>query len=340
MEKNDIASSRSVIDYGLNLAILDGSDLVVVDRLLDGGGGTPPPSGLKAFLGESTGSLVLGSIERLSEWAPLLERTGCTLSLHAEDGDLFQGIMDPDSARSILETHNRSRPPGAEESAVIKAEQALGDSARHAHFLHISTGKGLEAARNSGASIEVTPHHLLLDLKWAEKNLEEHSLAKVNPPIRTTDDRAALWEGVKDGAVKTLGSDHAPHTLEEKSRGMLSPSGMPGVETMLPLLIMEFSRRRIGLNRLVELTSKAPARRFGLEGRGELKKGFLADMAVYDLSSTRKVRGEELHSRCGWSAYEGVEALFPVRVYSRGELIIENESLAGRPGRGVNLKSP
>ncbi len=338
-EKDLIASSRSVIDYGLDLAILEGSDLVAVDLLLNGGGGTPPPSGLKAFLGESTGSVVYGSIDKLSVWAPLLERTGCVLSLHAEDGDLFERIDDPERVRSVLDKHNWSRPAAAEESAVLKATQALGGQIENAHFLHISTEKGLRAAGNSGATVEVTPHHLLLDIKGAERNLEEQSMAKVNPPIRTTDDRAALWNGIKDGIVTTLGSDHAPHTPEEKSRGMLSPSGMPGVETMMPLLILEFSKRKIGLDKLVELTSQAPARRFGLRERGSLRKGFLADMAVYDLSSTRKVRGEELHSKCGWSAYEGVEAVFPLRVYSRGELIIEDESLAGKPGRGRNIRS-
>ncbi|MGA1847909.1 MAG: dihydroorotase [Thermoplasmatota archaeon] len=338
-EKDLIASSRSVIDYGLNLAILEGSDLVGVDLLLTGGGGTPPPSGLKAFLGESTGSLVFGSIDRLSMWAPLLQRTGCILSLHAEDGGLFERIKDPERVRSVLDKHNWSRPAAAEESAVLKAARALGDQIGQAHFLHISTEKGLEAAKDSGASVEVTPHHLLLDIKWAERNLEEQSMAKVNPPVRTTDDRAALWNGIKDGTVTTLGSDHAPHTADEKSKGLLSPSGMPGVETMVPLLIVEFARRKIGLDRLVELTSRAPATRFGLKERGELKKGFLADMAVIDPSSARKVRGDELHSRCGWSAYEGMEASFPLRVYSRGELIIEDESLAGRPGRGRNLRS-
>jgi len=339
-DKDALASSGSVIDYGFDLAILDGSDLVAVDLLLSGGCDTPPPAGLKAFLGESTGSLVLGSIDVLSRWSHLLNRRGCVLSLHAEDGALFRQITDPDMASSVLETHERSRPGTAEESAVKKASQALGDAAKQAHFLHISTRKGLEAAMNTDSTIEVTPHHLLLDIKWAERNLDEQALAKVNPPIRSTDDRSALWSGIREGLVATVGSDHAPHTLEEKSRGLLSPSGMPGVETMVPLLLPEFIRRRFGIDPLVELTSRSPARRFGLGDRGDLKKGFHADLAVYDLSLTRRIKGDELHSKCGWSAYEGMEAIFPHRVYSRGELVVEDESLAGKPGRGKNLRCP
>lgn len=338
-EKDRIASNSSVIDYGLNLAILNSSDMVDVDALLNGMGGITPPAGLKAFLGESTGSLVLSPIDVLSKWAHVLRLTDSTLSIHAEDGSLFRDIENKEEVKDVLLSHHISRPPEAEAEAISKAVRALGNNVGHAHFLHVSTMKGLEAAKGSGATVEVTPHHLLLDVKWGEKNLDDQARAKVNPPVRTQDDRAALWEGIHDGSVSTIGSDHAPHLVEEKANGLLSPSGMPGVETMLPLILHQVKQRNLTLERSVQLLSSNPSRRMGLEKKGEIRKGNHADLIVVDLDEEKKIKGDHLHSRCGWTPYEGMIGIFPYRVYSRGALVIEDESLCIKSGSGVNIRS-
>jgi dihydroorotase len=338
-EKDEIASASSVIDYGLNLAILNSSDMVHVDALLNGKGGIPPPAGLKVFLGESTGSLVLSPIEQLSKWAHVLRSTGAVLSVHAEDGSLFKDIGDKERIRDVLSTHHNSRPPEAEALAISKARTALGNDIGQAHFLHVSTKMGLETAKGSGASIEVTPHHLLLDVKWGEKNLDHQGKAKVNPPLRTPEDRAALWGGIADGSVSTIGSDHAPHLIEEKENGLLSPSGMPGVETMLPLMLYQVKQRKLTLQRLVQLLSSTPSQRFGLQNKGYMEKGAQADLVVVDPAVERKIKGDDLHSKCGWTPYEGMKGIFPSRVYCRGSLVIEGESLCKGPGYGHNIRS-
>ncbi|MBN1390539.1 MAG: dihydroorotase [Candidatus Thermoplasmatota archaeon] len=339
MVKERIASTGSVIDYGLNLAIMGGSDLMAVDTLLKGGANAPAPVGLKAFLGDTTGSLVFGTISSLSKWSPVVENTGAVLALHAEDGSLFEPVKDPEDVKDILLQHSRARPAASEASAIQKATEALGEQAGNAHILHVSTEAGLQAARSSRATVEVTPHHLLMDTKWCERNLEMQAMGKVNPPLRTPSDRAALWGGIADGTVDTIGSDHAPHLIEEKSQGYLSPSGMPGVETMAPLLLSEVSKRRLDMNRFVELCCSSPADRYSLAGKGRIAEGSLADIMVVNLREGRKIKGDGLHSRCGWTPYEGMVGVFPGMVYSRGEPIIDGENLCGKPGRGNNVRA-
>jgi dihydroorotase len=338
VEKDRIASRSSVVDYGLHLGILNSTDVMAVDALLGGNGGIAPPAGLKAFLGESTGSLVLSPIEILSKWAHVLRLTGATLSIHAEDGSLFNDIENKEEVKDVLMSHHISRPPEAEAAAITKAVRALGNDIGHAHFLHVSTKVGLEAVKGSGATLEVTPHHLLLDVKWGEKNLDDQARAKVNPPVRTPEDRAALWEGISDGSVSTIGSDHAPHLLEEKANGLLSPSGMPGVETMVPLILHQVKQRKLTLERSVQLLSSNPSQRMGLEKKGEIKVGNHADLIVVNLAEEKKIRGDDLHSKCGWTAYEGMIGIFPQIVYGRGALIIEDESLCIKSGIGLNIR--
>jgi len=338
LQKEEIASRSSVIDYGLNLAVVNGSDLIAVDALVRGIGSAPAPAGLKVFLGETTGSLVLDPISSLSKWAPLLDATGAVVALHAEDGSLFQKVKDPEKQKDVLSAHARSRPPEAEAEAIRKADEALGKSSNRAHILHVSTEAGIEAAAKTQASVEVTPHHLLLDIKWGEKNLEFQGMGKVNPPLRRSSDRAALWKALADGKVTSIGSDHAPHLVDEKINGLLSPSGVPGVETMIPLLLNEVSRGRIGIERFVELCSTGPAKRYSLEGRGSIEEGNLADIILVDMKDARKIKGDDLHSKCGWTPYENMTGIFPHTVYSRGELLIEGENLVGKTGRGRNIR--
>ncbi|MEA3557874.1 MAG: dihydroorotase [Candidatus Thermoplasmatota archaeon] len=334
-EKERIASASSVIDHGFNLCITAGSDREEIERTIRAGGGSPKPPALKVFMGETTGSLIFGPYDDLADWAPVLERNELPLCIHAEDGDMFQDKRADNG--DILANHNGSRPPVAEASSIEKVLSSLSDTRKMVHILHVSSAMGMDAARGQDCTLEATPHHLFLDIKKAEKMLEDPAFAKVNPPIRSTSDRAALWDGIQDGRIFTIGSDHAPHTLEEKMRGAASPSGMPGTETMLPLLLHQVSKRRIGLGRVIDLLSRNPADRFSLSGRGSIDKGNKADIIAVDLSNSRMIKAEELHSKCGWSAFEGMMGIFPDKVYSRGELIVEGESLCCKKGRGLPI---
>lgn len=160
---------------------------------------------------------------------------------------------------------------------------------------------------------------------------------KVNPPIRLPADRNALWSALQYGEIDILESDHAPHALEEKDVDFDdAPSGMPGVETMYPLLLAFVKQQRLELSRLLSLICERPADLAGLQ-KGRLEVGRDADLIIVDLKHTSRIAAEHLHSRCGWTAFEGFEAIFPIKVFLRGELIVDGSELIGSPGIGCNV---
>ncbi|MGA1822206.1 MAG: dihydroorotase [Thermoplasmatota archaeon] len=327
------ANRKSHVDFGLYLGIVDGTDEAVLRAAAAGDWSGMRPAAFKCFLGESTGKLTISRIEDIGLWRGIVSESGKPLAVHPEDGDILirrKGLSD---GGSILERHYSRRPPEAEMSAVKRAVKAMGPLTSSLHLLHVSSEIGLRAASGTGASVEVTPHHLLLDIERCE-NLERSEYAKVNPPIRKRSDRAALWKGIGDGIVNTIGSDHAPHELESKTHGIESPSGMPGVETMLPLLIAKTLERKLSFPRLQDLLCGNPASIFDLKAKGSISPGKDADMIVIDPDEGRVIRSEELHSKCGWTPYEGMRGVFPTHVFSRGELITENGVLCAKGGRG------
>ena len=335
-EKATNASIKAHIDHGFNLALIDPPGCHGVFEWLKGKGGMSRPAAFKAFLGESTGSLVLSPISSLSALKADLIRSGMRLMVHAEDGTMFKEI-EQRSMTTLLGAHHLSRPPKAESSAIIRTKEALGDAMDGVHVLHISSEEGLRVGQSSGATMEVSPHHLLLDIKNCPKKGMCPALFKVNPPLRTTQDRSALLKALEDGTILTIGSDHAPHTLKEKEEMSPPPSGVPGVETMMPMMLSLVKDRKLSLKRLVEAACRAPAMRFDTGPKGQIAEGAHADLAVYDANAPRKIRGEDLHSKCGWTPYEGMKGIFPSKVYSRGELVVEDGCLCTRPGRGRNI---
>lgn len=330
-KKRDVAMEKSYLDFGLNLVLLEETNFNNIRGIFK----DPAFAGFKIFLGETTGSLVYGNLELLKNLRDQLYNSGFSVSVHAEDGSLFQKSSLPHS--EILTTHHESRPPEAEVSAIKKITEIFGDYSSILHLLHISSSKGMNIASNEQSTKEVTPHHLLLDIKNCKKTLEYESLAKVNPPIRTSSDRAALWDFLKKGFVDTLGSDHAPHELSEKMSDC-PPSGIPGVETMVPLMLKKVQERMISIQRFIELVSINPARRLGLHGRGEIREGFIADFMIIDMKHQKKISGDMLHSKCGWTPYEGFIGIFPKKVFSRGEMIIEDEQISSKAGRGRPIR--
>ncbi len=330
--KKETANEKAYVDFGLNIALMEESDLGSISGIKN----DPALAGLKIFLGETTGSLIFKNIQSLTEARDDLLELGLPVSVHAEDGRYLGKTVKAHS--KVLIPHLKARPWEAEASAIKQAAAAMGDHSGILHLLHISSSEGMIEAAGTNATIEVTPHHLLLDVKNCERMLEEESLAKVNPPLRTSKDRAVLWEHINKGRVDTLGSDHAPHELELK----LSedpPSGIPGVETMVPLMLVKVKERKLSLDRLIELTSFNPARRLGLQSRGGISEGSIADLNIVDMKEEKKIRGENLHSKCGWTPYEGMNGIFPSMVIARGELIIENEVACSKMGRGEPIRS-
>ncbi|MBV67689.1 MAG: hypothetical protein CMG26_04975 [Candidatus Marinimicrobia bacterium] len=196
------------------------------------------------------------------------------------------------------------------------------------HVAHLSTASGLKNLPPL-SSTEVCPHHLLLNLDNCS-SLD----CKVDPPLRNVSDNTILYDAYRSGKIPILASDHAPHTIEEK-KSDTPPSGMPGVETMVPLMLQEVVENRLDLGRLVNSMAEAPADRLGLN-RGRIEVGQPADLMFVNLDNTVKVDIDNLHSRSNWSPFEDWNAVFPHKVFRRGELISENSQVVSNGG-GINL---
>ncbi len=181
-------------------------------------------------------------------------------------------------------------------------------------------------------SVGVTPHHLYFDI--GAQSIKQ-AFYKVNPPIRSSDDRDALWSGINTKLIDILESDHAPHTEEEKDVDFDSaPSGVPGVETLYPLLLAAMKNGRLPLDTLLAMLCEKPARLLSLS-KGKLEVGRDADFIVVDLKKTEAVSAEKLHSKCGWSPFEGFPAIFPTLLYIRGEKVIDDHQILVKKGFGA-----
>ena len=229
------------------------------------------------------------------------------------------------------------------ESALIATRRIVrlaAEAHRRLHVLHVSSAEEIAflAEHKRRVSVEVTPHHLTLHAPDCYERLG--SLAQMNPPVREPRHQDALWQGIRDGVVDVIGSDHAPHTLEEKARRYpQSPSGMTGVQTLLPLMLDHVHAGRLSLPRLADLTSAGPARLFGLEGKGRIALGYDADFSIVDLQACRTIRNDWIASVSGWTPYDGLRVTgWPIHTVVRGHAVVRDEALADAAPPGQPLR--
>jgi len=240
--------------------------------------------------------------------------------------------------------HPRLRDPESARLAVARLLAASAETGRAVHILHMNSAEEMELLRalppgvlGSRVTAELTPQHLLLEAPACYGELGWRAV--MNPPIREGVHREALWRALEDGMIHILGSDHAPHTVEEKSRPYPgAPSGMPGTETMLPLMLDLVLAGRLGLDRLVALLGENPARHFGMEGKGAIAPGMRGDFTVLDPDSGWTVDEAALQSRCGWSPFHGRDLRGRVtHTILRGGVVFAEGVFHG-PARGRPLK--
>jgi len=201
------------------------------------------------------------------------------------------------------------------------------------HVLHVSTAEEMDFLKNHKdvASVEVTPHHLTLVAPDCYQRLGTR--AQMNPPVRDAAHRAALWQAVANGLIDAIGSDHAPHTRAEKD-GVYpqTPSGMPGVQTLVPVLLTHVAEGRLSLQRLVDLTSAGPARIYGIAGKGRIAAGYDADFTLVDLKAVRTIRNADMASRCGWTQFDGMQATgWPMATVVRGRIAMRDGEAQDAP---------
>ncbi|MFH1237023.1 MAG: dihydroorotase family protein [Candidatus Aenigmatarchaeota archaeon] len=199
------------------------------------------------------------------------------------------------------------------------------------YLCHVSTLNELEYVKeNHGKNVfaEVTPHHLFLT------ETDQTQLIRMKPSLKNESDRRALWDSLNAGLIDTIGSDHAPHTIEEKEAGDLY--GVPGVETRLPLMLDAVNKRRLTLRRLVGTMCENPAKIFRLKNKGFIKKGYDADFVIVDMKAQKKIRNDEMRTKCGWSPFDGFEVRgWPVKTIVRGKIVFDDGDVVKNKGRGI-----
>lgn len=289
--------------------------------------------GVKTYLGASTGDLLLEDQSRFAEILAAAGKEGVPVALHCESQRILQQLRRNEGT---LEDHDQARPPLAEVEAVYDAMKALAGVKRPPtiHVAHVASPDAVAAAATARFSLGACPHHLLLDTTAGLS----HAYGKMNPPLRAPAARKALWDAFAAGMIPILESDHAPHTKVEKEDNFHNaPSGVPGVETMVPLMLAQ-ANGKLPLQRVVDAVTAGPAKLLGLKDRGVLEPGMRADFAVYDLKKPAKVASAELHSKCGWSPYDGLKAVFPSHTFLAGKPVVQDRQLVAKPGSAGPMK--
>ncbi len=296
----------------------------------------PGCAGVKVFMGSSTGSLL---VEDDAGVRAILEVIRRRASFHCEDEHRL-------AERKHLRVPGdpRSHPLWRDELAALQCTQRLvrlaRETGKRVHVLHVTTAQEMEFLKDHKdvASVEATPHHLTLEAPQCYERLG--ALAQMNPPVREGSHRAAIWRALAQGIVDVLGSDHAPHTREEKAQPYpATPSGMTGVQTLVPVMLDHVNAGRLSLMRLVDLTSAGPARLFAIARKGRIAAGYDADLTVVDLKRRATISDGWIRSRAGWTPYDGVTVTgWPVGTFVRGHRVMwEGELVAPARGEAVQF---
>ncbi len=325
-EKMRRAKGRAWCDYAFYIggAAENVMELARLERL-------PGCSGVKVFMGASTGTLLVPDDATLDA---ILKHSYRRMAVHCED-----------EAR-MNERKPMTRAPGATahvhpewrdaQSALLATQRLLKlarKRGRRVHVLHVTTAEEMVFLRDHKdiASVETTPQHLTLAAPDCYDRLG--TLAQMNPPIRDARHREGLWQAVRDGIVDVIGSDHAPHTLEEKAKPYPdSPSGMTGVQTLVPIMLDHVNAGRLTLERFVDLTSAGAARLFNLAGKGRIALGYDADFTLVDLKTKRRIENKWIASKAGWTPYDGMQVTgWPTATIVRGNVVMREDQLLAQP---------
>jgi len=297
----------------------------------------PGCCGVKVFMGASTGTLLVADDDGVRE---VLRHVKRRATFHSEDE--YRLVERRPLARTgDWTSHPEVRDP---ESAIMSTRRLVGlarETGARIHVLHVTTAEEIEflAGHKDVATVELTPQHLTLDGDEAYERLK--GLAQMNPPIRNNYHIAGLWRGIEQGVADVLGSDHAPHTLEEKARPYpASPSGMPGVQTLVPVMLTHVANGRLTLDRFIDLTSHGANRVFGIAGKGRMAEGYDGDLTVVDLKAKHVLRHEDMATRSGWTPFDGFEATGQAKAtIVRGRVVMRDGELQGAAhGRPVRFQ--
>jgi len=328
-DKIDRATGRMACDFAFWFgATADNTDdLAEAERL-------PGSAGIKMFMGSSTGDLLVDESEHV---ARVLAGGRRRVAVHSEEESRLRERAD-----LRVEGDPSSHPVWRDARAAYLCTDRLIRLAREArrriHVLHISTADELPllAAHKDLVTAEATPHHLTLS---SDDYRTLGTLVQMNPPVRDIAHQVALWEAIRNGTIDVLGSDHAPHTLEEKAATYpASPSGMTGVQTLVPIMLDHVNTGRLTLERLVDLTSHGPNRLFGIPGKGRIALGYDADFTIVDMKERRTIENGWIASKAAWTPYDGRAVTgWPKGTIIRGIRVMWEDEIVG-PARGAPVR--
>jgi dihydroorotase len=330
-EKRKLIDGRTYINYGLFIGF-DGDNVDEINKAKN-------IPGVKFYATHSTGDMgVNHGVEELFEHSNKL------IVVHAEDEDIIKENTKKyvgDRTKIDMANHSKIRSAEAAKKSVQDLCKLVKETGHRMHVAHLSTEAELEIVekyREYGVTCEVAPHHLLLsDEDYADKG----ALVKMNPPVRSRMDLFGLWKGIKFGQVDIIATDHAPHTLGEKKHEYCDcPSGVPEVETTLPILLNVVNDEGLSLEEVVKLCCERPAEIFGVQNKGKIEEGYDADLVVVDMDLEKKVENKNLFTKCGWSPYDGMSFKgWPVMTFVHGELVFkEGEFVGGKVGKEVEFR--
>nr|WP_295236205.1 dihydroorotase [uncultured Brevundimonas sp.] len=297
----------------------------------------PGCCGVKVFMGASTGDLLIADDEGVRK---VLSNVRRRATFHSEDE--YRLV----ERRGLARTGDWTSHPEVRdaESAICSTRRLVGlarETGARIHVLHVTTREEMDYLRfhKDVATVEITPQHLTLVGPEAYERLG--SYAQMNPPIRSQEHVDALWLwGMQQGVADVLGSDHAPHTKEEKAKPYpASPSGMPGVQTLVPLMLTHVANGRLSLERFIDLTSAGAQRVFGTANKGRMAVSYDADLTIVDLKAKRTITHDQQATRCGWTPFDGTEATgWPMATIVRGRVVMQDGELIGSAhGRPVRF---
>lgn len=297
----------------------------------------PHCAGVKIFMGSSTGNLLVEDDPTLEK---ILHRTSRRVVFHSEDEMRLRERKHLAIEAADPHFHPVWRDVETAVNSTKRLLKLARQTGRKIHILHISTGEEMDLLQDQKdlVSVEVLPQHLTLYAPDCYDHLGTY--AQQNPPIREKRHLERLWKGVLDGTVDVIGSDHAPHTREEKERPYpQSPSGVPGVQTLLPVMLNHVHEGRLSLHRLIEMITTNPCRVFGIKNKGQLRQGFDADITLVDLKKKRTIDNSWIASRCGWTPFHGMTVTgWMTHTIVGGHLVMENDHVLLAPqGKPINF---
>lgn len=301
--------------------------------------------GFKLYLLQQIGGINIDDEEALLHAFKATAETGVPITVHAEDKATIEKAIEEmrQKKREDLNAFLKAHPTEAEVKAINRVVRLIRSSGAHVHVCHISSEAGLNTvvkAKNEGLNItcEVTPHHLLL----TRQALKKHgNLALEIPPLRTRRDINVLWRALEKGSIDTLGSDHAPHSIEEKKASSVwdVKPGIVGLETMLPLMLTEVNKGRLSVGKLIHLACERPAEIFHLLNRGKLIEGCFADIVVVDPNREHKIDASKFYSKAKFSPFDKWKIKgMPIKTFVNGQLIMDEGEIVAKPGSGKILR--